>query len=329
MTASPEPLLSIRGLTTHFATSRGTVRAVDGLSLDLWPGEMVGLVGESGSGKSVTALSVLRLIEPPGRIVGGSAVFEGRDLLALPEAEMAAVRGRQIAMVFQNPRGALNPVMPVGEQVARVAAHHHGLSRAAARARALELLEQVQVPEPARRARAYPHELSGGMCQRATLALALAGGPALLLADEPTTGLDVTIQAAILEMLRDLQRAVGLTVVLVTHDLGLVAETCDRLAVMHAGHLVEVGTVPQVFAAPAHPYTERLLGAIPRIDRAVAMTSVPGDLPSLLDPPAGCRFAARCDRAEEACRAADPPWIPLGDGHRVFCRLPSVPALRG
>jgi oligopeptide/dipeptide ABC transporter ATP-binding protein len=326
--APHQPLLSLRGLTTHFATPRGTVRAVDGLSLDLWPGEMVGLVGESGSGKSVTALSVLRLIEPPGRIVGGSALFEGRDLLALPEAEVAAVRGRRIAMVFQNPRGALNPVMPVGEQIARVAAHHRGLSRPAARGRALELLEQVQVPEPARRARAYPHELSGGMCQRVTIALALAGGPALLLADEPTTGLDVTIQAAILDLLRDLQRAVGLTVVLVTHDLGLVAETCDRIAVMHAGHLVEVGTVRQVFAAPAHPYTVGLLSAIPRIDREVVMASVPGDLPSLLDPPPGCRFAGRCDRAENACLSADPPWIPLAGGHRVFCRLPDVPALR-
>jgi oligopeptide/dipeptide ABC transporter ATP-binding protein len=327
--APHQPLLSLRGLTTHFATTRGTVRAVDGLSLDLWPGEMVGLVGESGSGKSVTALSVLRLIEPPGYIMGGSALFEGRDLLALPEAEVAAVRGRRIAMVFQNPRAALNPVMPVGEQIARVAAHHLALSRRAARARALELLEQVQVPEPARRARAYAHELSGGMCQRVTIAVALAGGPALLLADEPTTGLDVTIQAAILDLLRDLQRAAGLTVVLVTHDLGLVAETCDRIAVMHAGHLVEVGTVPQVFAAPAHPYTAGLLGAIPRIDRAVTMTSVPGDLPSLLDPPAGCRFAGRCDRAEDACLSADPPWVPLADGHRVFCRLPGVPAPRG
>jgi oligopeptide/dipeptide ABC transporter ATP-binding protein len=232
-------------------------------------------------------------------------------------------------MVFQNPRGALNPVLPVGQQIARVAAHHQALSRRAARARALELLERVQVPEPGRRARAYPHELSGGMCQRATIALALAGGPTLLLADEPTTGLDVTIQAAILEMLRDLQRATDLTAVLVTHDLGLVAETCDRIAVMHAGHLVEVGPVPQVFAAPAHPYTERLLASIPRIDRAVAMAAVPGDLPSLLNPAPGCRFAARCDRVEAACRAADPPWTALADGHRVFCRLPSVPATRG
>jgi oligopeptide/dipeptide ABC transporter ATP-binding protein len=301
------PLLALRGLRTEFPTDDGTVVAVDGVDLDVWPGECLGVVGESGSGKSVTFLSVLGLVRPPGRVAAGSAVFEGRDLRSLPPAAMRALRGKAIALTFQDAQTALNPALRVEEQIAEVLrAHADGPppDRAALRARALALLRLVGIPAPEKRIADYPHQFSGGMRQRIMIAIALACRPRLLIADEPTSALDVTIQAQILDLLDAIRRDLGSAVVLITHDLGVVAERCDRVAVMYAGQVVESGPTEEVIAAPRHPYTAGLLASAPWLDALdEPLRPMPGVVPSLITPPAGCRFAARCPRREEACSA--------------------------
>ena len=312
-------LLEVRDLTVHFDTEDGLVEAVDGVTFSVRPGEILGVVGESGSGKSVTALALLRLIRPPGRIVRGELRFEGTDLLGLSEEEMRAVRGARIAMVFQSPRTALNPVLTVGRQIARLFELHQGASRAKGWARTIEMLKLVGISEPERRARQYAHQLSGGMCQRVMIAMALATSPRLLLADEPTTGLDVSIAAQILELLHDLGRRTGASILLITHDLGVVAEVCDRVAVMHAGQLAEVGDVTTIFARPLHPYTQALVRSIPRIDREVPMEPIPGMVPSLLAPPPGCRYADRCPRVLDVCRRDRPAPRTAAPDHEVAC----------
>jgi oligopeptide/dipeptide ABC transporter ATP-binding protein len=312
-------LLEIEDLTVHFETDEGTVQAVDRAALDVEPGEVVGLVGESGSGKSVTALAVLGLIRPPGRVVGGRIRFEGRDLLALPEEELRAVRGARISMVFQSPRTSLNPVLPVGRQIERLLRIHGGLSAGEATARALAMLREAGIAEPERRARQYPHQLSGGMCQRVMIAMALATGPRLLIADEPTTGLDVSIAAQILDLLRDLGRRTGASVLLITHDLGVVAGLCDRVVVMHAGQSVEWADVRRLFKEPAHPYTRGLVASVPRLDREITMEPIPGNVPSLLDPPPGCRFSLRCPLVMDVCRTEAPAALAVAAGHRAAC----------
>lgn len=313
------PLLDVHDLTVHFATDAGVVEAVDGATFTIEAGEVLGLVGESGSGKSVTALALLRLVPPPGRIVRGSIRFEGRDLLALSEEELRAVRGARIAMVFQSPRAALNPVLPVGRQIARLYELHRGASRAEARARTIEMLRLVGIPEPERRAGQYPHQLSGGMCQRVMIAMALATSPRLLVADEPTTGLDVSIAAQILDLLRELGRRTGASILFITHDLGAVAGLCDRVAVMHAGQLVEYAPVRALFHHPAHPYTRALIRSIPRVDRDLVMEPIPGTVPSLLGPPPGCRYADRCPHVLAVCRSHRPPLERLDADHHVAC----------
>jgi peptide/nickel transport system ATP-binding protein len=312
-------LLEVRDLTVHFATEGGLVEAVDRVSFTVRAGEILGVVGESGSGKSVTALALLRLVRPPGRIAGGQVRFDGVDLLALSEAEMRAVRGARISMVFQSPRTALNPVLTVGCQIARLYGLHQGASSREAWRRTLEILTLVGISEPERRARQYAHQLSGGMCQRVMIAMALATSPRLLLADEPTTGLDVSIAAQILDLLRDLGRRTGASILLITHDLGVVAEMCDRVVVMHAGQLVEAADVRTLFARPRHPYTQALVRSIPRIDREVAMEPIPGAVPSVLAPPPGCRYADRCPRVLEICRREHPAPHVAGPDHEVAC----------
>jgi len=317
-------LLEVRDLTVHFDTEDGLVEAVDGVTFNVRSGEILGVVGESGSGKSVTALALLRLIRPPGRIVQGAVRFEGTDLVGLSEDEMRAVRGTRIAMVFQSPRTALNPVLPVGRQISRLFELHQGASRAEGRARTIGMLKLVGISEPERRARQYAHQLSGGMCQRVMIAMALATSPRLLLADEPTTGLDVSIAAQILELLRELGRRTGASILLITHDLGVVAEVCDRVAVMHAGQIVEVGTVRTIFARPLHPYTQALVRSIPRIDRDVTMEPIPGTVPSLLAPPPGCRYADRCPRVLDVCRRDRPALRAATPNHDVACHAVEV-----
>jgi len=312
------PLLAVEDLTIHFDTEDGVVHAVDGAALAIGPGEVVGLVGESGSGKSVTALAILRLLRPPARVTSGRIRFDGRDLLALSEEEMRAVRGARISMVFQSPRTSLNPVLPVGRQIERLLVRHRGARPAEARAQAVAMLREAGLAEPERRARQYAHQLSGGMCQRVMVAMALATNPRLLIADEPTTGLDVSIAAQILDLLRDLGRRTGAAILLITHDLGVVARLCDRVVVMHAGQTVEWAPVRGLFHAPAHPYTRALIRSIPRVDRAVAMEPIAGVVPSLLAPPPGCRFASRCDLVRTQC-AAGAPVRTVEAEHRVAC----------
>jgi oligopeptide/dipeptide ABC transporter ATP-binding protein len=317
-------LLEVRDLTVHFDTEDGLVEAVDGVTFTVRSGEILGVVGESGSGKSVTALALLRLIRPPGRIVQGAVRLEGRDLVGLSEDEMRAVRGTRIAMVFQSPRTALNPVLPIGRQISRLFELHQGASRAEGRARTIAMLKLVGISEPERRARQYAHQLSGGMCQRVMIAMALATSPRLLLADEPTTGLDVSIAAQILDLLRDLGRRTGASILLITHDLGVVAEVCDRVAVMHAGQIVEVGAVRVIFARPRHPYTQALVRSIPRIDRDGTMEPIPGTVPSLLAPPPGCRYADRCPRVLDVCRRDRPALRAAAPNHDVACHAVEV-----
>ena len=302
------PLLEIEELRTHFITPQGTARAVDSLSLHVNEGEVVGLVGESGCGKSVTALSVLRLLPtPPAKIVGGRVLYRGRDLLALSEKEMIQVRGNEISMVFQEPMTSLNPVLPCGEQVAESLRLHEGLSGREAARRAAETLRLVGIPDPERRARDYPHQLSGGMRQRVLLAIALAGRPSLLIADEPTTALDVTIQAQILDLLLRLRRELGLAVLFITHDLAVIAELADRTAVMYAGEIVEEAGTADLFRRPLHPYTKALLESIPRVEgEPRPLRPVKGNVPDPLRLPAGCRFHPRCPVAEPRCRQEHP-----------------------
>jgi peptide/nickel transport system ATP-binding protein len=322
-------LLEVDGLRTHFFTRDGIVRAVDGVSFSVDPGETLAVVGESGCGKSVTSLSILRIIaSPPGRIVAGRVLFEGRDLLALTEEEMRAVRGNAISMIFQEPMTSLNPVLTVGRQIAESLVLHRGLSQDAAMTRAIEMLRKVRMPEPERRVRQYPHELSGGMRQRVMIAMALACGPKLLIADEPTTALDVTIQAQILELMRDLARETGASIILITHDLGVVAEMAQRVVVMYAGRKVEEAPVEQLFAQPRHPYTRGLLGSMPHLGDSVRgedskrLVEIPGMVPSLKDEQPGCLFAPRCPNAIARCSQEAPPLTAQGPGHWAACWNP-------
>ena len=319
-----EALLQVRGLATHFFTGHGVVRAVDGIDLTVYRGETLALVGESGSGKSVASLSLLRLVEEPGRIVAGAVRFAGDDLLRLSERDMEAVRGAKIAMIFQEPMTALDPVRRVGDQIAEGLRVHEGLTRRAARARAVELMAKVGIPDPARRARAYPHELSGGMRQRVMIAAALSCDPDLIIADEPTTALDVTVQAQILSLLDDLKRESGAGVLLITHDLGVVAEVADRVAVIYGGQIVEDGPVGQIFRSPAHPYTQGLIACVPDVElsrqRGRALQSIAGSVPSPFDRPSGCRFRDRCPSAFARC-TAEPVLAPIANGHSARCWL--------
>ena len=323
------PLLAIRDLRVSFATARGPARAVDGIELTIGAGETVGLVGESGCGKSVTALSILRLIDRPGRIEGGQIEFAGRDLLTLPESEIRAIRGNRIAMVFQEPMTALNPVLTVGYQVAEVAQVHQKLSKRDAWQRAVEMLTLTGIPDPAERAKQYPHQLSGGMRQRVMIAMALVMSPALIIADEPTTALDVTIQAQILELLAELQSRLGTSILLITHDLGVIAETARRVYVMYAGEIVEEADVRTLFAAAHHPYTEGLLAAIPRLgETRDRLAVIPGTVPAPTDWPTGCRFRDRCPYAWERCAREHPPLYRIGTGHVSRCHLAEEPERR-
>jgi len=320
-------LLEVDNLQTHFFTPGGVIRAVNGVSYHLKPGETLGVVGESGCGKSVTALSILRLVSsPPGRIVGGAIRFEGRDLLDLSEYEMEQIRGNDISMIFQEPMTSLNPIYTVGKQISEAIALHQRLSRKDAMDGAIEMLRRVSMPEPERRAHAFPHQLSGGMRQRVMIAMALSCNPKVLIADEPTTALDVTIQAQILDLIRDLRERLGTAVILITHDLGVVAENADRVVVMYAGRKVEEATVDELFDHPGHPYTLGLLGSIPQLDAATWATSerprlieIKGMVPSLAHLPKGCSFALRCGFATEQCHNAVPPLDMPRPEHWVAC----------
>jgi peptide/nickel transport system ATP-binding protein len=317
------PLLSVRELSVEFATPRGPLRAADGVSLDVEEGETVGLVGESGCGKSVTALSILGLVPSPGRITGGQVVFEEEDLLTLPERRLQTIRGDRIAIVFQEPLSALNPTMRVGEQVAEGLRAHRGASVREARAAAAALLSRVGIPDVEECCRAYPHQLSGGMRQRVLIAGALICGPRLLIADEPTTALDVTLQAQVLELLAKTQRESGMGLLLVTHDLALVAESCRRVVVLYAGQVVEQGPVARCLTAPAHPYTAALLRAVRSLGGPGPLAEIPGALPDPCEPPpSGCRFADRCERAQPDCRAAVVGLDLRGEGWTARCIHP-------
>jgi len=318
-------LLTVDCLRTHFGTLDGVIRAVDGLSFHIDHGETVAIVGESGCGKSVTSMSILRLVqEPPGKIAG-RILFEERDLLALSEVEMRAIRGKDISMIFQEPMTSLNPVLTIGRQIGEAFRLHEGLSRREARHRSIEMLALVGIPEAARRIGEYPHQLSGGMRQRVVIAMALACNPRLLIADEPTTALDVTIQAQILELMRDLKRRVGAAIMLITHDLGVVAEMAERVIVMYAGRKVEEAPVDEIFSRPMHPYTQGLLGAVPKLgsslvlDRRTKLTEIHGRVPSLSEKIVGCAFADRCPIATQVCREVEPAVAPKRDGHLVAC----------
>jgi oligopeptide/dipeptide ABC transporter ATP-binding protein len=315
--------LHIDGLSTVFDAEGGTVTAVDGLSLAVAPGEIAGLVGESGCGKSLTALSVMGLLPPPGRVAGGRILFEGRDLLSLPSRQMRGLRGREISMIFQEPMTSLNPVFTVGRQIAEEITAHEPVSRAAAWQRAVEMLTRVGIPEPASRARAYPHQLSGGMRQRVMIAMALALSPKLLIADEPTTALDVTIQAQILQLMRDLQQETGAAVLLITHNLAVVAQTCSRVMVMYTGRLVEDAPVDELFDHPLHPYTRGLLACLPaRAPRpGQELPTIGGIVPALGSLPPGCAFSNRCPDAFEPCTRAEPALVEVAPGHAVRCYL--------
>jgi oligopeptide/dipeptide ABC transporter ATP-binding protein len=317
------PLLQVENLRTYFHTRMGVLKAVDGVDLEVGEGRTLGIVGESGSGKSVTALSIMRLIERPGRVAEGSRIlFGGRDLATLPERQMQAIRGNAISMIFQEPMTSLNPVYSAGNQITEAIRLHRRIGAQQARERAIELLELVGIPSPEQRFSAYPHQMSGGMRQRVMIAMALACEPRLLIADEPTTALDVTIQAQILELLRELRERLGMSIILITHDLGVVAEMCDDVAVMYAGRVVERGPVNAIFRNPQHPYTEALLRSIPLLGmtQAVPLNVIPGKVPSALHWPPGCRFAARCDYADERCRREEPPLAEAGEG-RAACWL--------
>jgi peptide/nickel transport system ATP-binding protein len=324
------PLLELDDLHTFFYTDHGVARAVDGVSFTVNAGETVGVVGESGCGKSVTALSILRLVRPPGRIEPKSQIrFEGKDLMKLDERAMQQVRGNRIAMVFQEPMTALNPVFTVGDQIAEVARIHARLSKRDAWKKAVEMLTAVGIPAPEQRASEYPHQLSGGMRQRVVIAMALVMNPALIIADEPTTALDVTIQAQILELLADLTKRLGTSVLLITHDLGVVAENCVRVIVMYAGEVVEEADTATLFSSAHHPYTEGLLGAMPRVGGdAERLATIPGTVPPPTAWPAGCRFRDRCQYAWERCEREHPPLYQIGGGHVSRCHLAEEPEHR-
>jgi oligopeptide/dipeptide ABC transporter ATP-binding protein len=320
MNPAPAPLLDVQHLTTVFDVMGRSLRAVDDVSFAVRKGETLGLVGESGSGKSVTAYSIMRLVQPPGRIAGGRVVFEGVDLLQLPEREMRRRRGARIALIFQEPASALNPVFTVGDQVAE-AMLVHGVSRQDARSRVTDLLDAVKIPDAGRRARDYPHQLSGGLQQRVLIAMALACRPSLVIADEPTTALDATVQAQILELLREMRAAYHLSLLLVTHDLGVLAGMADRVAVMYAGRLVEQGPVRDVFRAPAHPYTRGLLASLPEAGRGRRLQAIEGNVPALDALPRGCAFAPRCPDRMPACDLEPPPPVTIGPDWETRCYL--------
>jgi oligopeptide/dipeptide ABC transporter ATP-binding protein len=336
MAADSPPLLSVRDLKTYFTQDEGTVKAVDGVSFDLYPGATLGIVGESGCGKSVTARSILGIVDRPGRIVGGEIRFRRQaaaraaepavDLakLAPDGPEIRAIRGAEIALIFQEPMSSFSPVHTIGSQITEVIMLHQRISRGEARQKAIEILKRVGVSSPEQRVDQLSNQLSGGLRQRAMIAMALSCHPTLLIADEPTTALDVTTQTQILELLRQLQREDGMAIMLITHDLGVVAEVCDRVAVMHAGQIVEVGAVRAIFARPLHPYTQALVRSIPRIDRDVTMEPIPGMVPSLLAPPSGCRYADRCPSVLDVCRRDRPKPRAAAPDHEVACHAAEV-----
>ena len=319
-----EPLLSVRNLVTRFRSTRGMVTAVDRVSFDVMPGETLAIVGESGSGKSVTAMSILRLIpDPPGRIESGQILFEGRDLLKLSDSEIRAVRGDRIAMIFQEPMSSLNPAITIGRQIAEPINLHRRTPWAAALDKAVELIDRVRIPDAARRRDAYPHQFSGGMRQRAMIAMALACEPKLIIADEPTTALDVTVQAQVLDLLKELATQAHSALILITHDLGVVARYADRVAVMYAGRMVETAPAEILYAKPRHPYTRGLMASVPRLDSDVSQRLVPieGSPPDLARLPEGCAFAPRCRHATDRCRAERPPLAAVGSDHFAACLL--------
>ena len=321
-----QPLLEVKNLKTYFYTDDGVVKAVDGVDFYVKPGEVLGLVGESGCGKSVTSFSIMRLVGVPGKIVSGEILFEGQDLLKLPEAEMVKMRGNRMSMIFQQPQTSLNPVFRVGDQVGEVLQVHQGLKKEEAWERAVELLRLVGIPDAAKKAFAYPHEMSGGQAQRVMIAMGLALNPRLLIADEPTTALDVTIQAQILDLMRDLRERMGTAVILITHDLGVIAEMADRVAVMYAGQVVEESPVTSLFEHPLHPYTQGLIGSIPVLGRmADRLEVIPGSVPNLVNLPPGCRFAPRCKARQQygltICSEMEPELVTVKAGHSVRCWL--------
>lgn len=314
-------LLVVKGLRVHFYTVDGVVQAVEGASFDIGVGETFGLVGESGCGKSTTGLAILRLLPPNAVIKGGSILFNGVDLLKIPEREMRKIRGREISMIFQDPSTSLNPLFTIGEQLSDVLKTHLNVKdKGRLRSLALKSLQEARLPDPERVYSMYPHELSGGMQQRAVIAIALSTRPKLLIADEPTTMLDVTIQAQILDLIIELKRKLNLSILFITHNLGIIAEVCDRLAIMHAGMVVEEGSVEQVFELPLHPYTRGLLNSVPKIAKGKSPLSyVPGEVPSLINPPPGCRFHPRCPYAKDLCKKSPPEPVEVEPGHRVAC----------
>jgi peptide/nickel transport system ATP-binding protein len=321
-----DDILDIRELKTYFFTEEGVVRAVDGVDIHVQRGKVLGLVGESGCGKSVTSLSIMRLVSQPGRIVSGEINFDGEDLVQAPESRMRQVRGNSISMIFQQPQSCLNPVFRVGDQLAEVLLIHEDISKEEAADRSVEMLSMVGIPEPESRARSFPHELSGGMAQRVMIAMALACLPQLLIADEPTTALDVTIQAQILDLMRNLREQTNTAIILITHDLGVVAEMCDRVNVMYAGRIVEEADVEPLFKTPKHPYTEALIGSTPVLGQAEKeLTTIPGSVPNLIDLPPGCKFAPRCNaRVEnelEICTEKEPELKQVAPNHWVRCWL--------
>jgi len=326
---APGTVLRVDDLTTVFDTNRGPLTAVDRVSFEIRRGETLGLVGESGSGKSITALSLLRLVQPPGRIAGGRIQFNGRDLLALGDREMQQVRGAGIALIFQEPSTALNPVFTIGDQIAEAILVHHRVSKVEARGRAIQLLRSVRIPNPESHITSYPHQLSGGMRQRVLIAMALACKPSLVIADEPTTALDVTIQAEILDLLREMKTAFDLSLLLITHDLGVIAGVADRVAVMYAGRIVESGPVRTIFRSPGHPYTRGLLASIPGGPPGERLKAIDGSVPPLDALPAGCAFHPRCPDRFEPCTGAPPPDFAVGAGQSAKCYLHDVSAHDG
>lgn len=324
-----EPILQIQDLSVRFNTFEGRVQALNNISFELAPGEVLGIVGESGCGKSVTAMSILRLLAcPPGEIAGGKILFQGRDLLSLSDKEIRAIRGESIAMIFQEPMTALNPVFTVGDQIGEVLRTHKGKSRKEAASGATELLRKVRIPDPAKAADSYPHEMSGGMRQRAMIAMALACKPKVLIADEPTTALDVTIQAQVIDLMKDLQSDEGMSVLFITHDLGVVANTANRVIVMYLGRIVEQASVEALFKRPFHPYTQGLMASIPRVGDKLRgekkeLMEIKGTVPSLLNIPAGCKFNQRCPHAMERCRQEEPKLEEVSKGHLCRCWLHS------
>jgi oligopeptide transport system ATP-binding protein len=316
-----DPLLNVKDLRIHFFTFRGVAKAVDGASFDVQRGESLGLVGESGSGKSVSGMAILRLIQPPGKIVSGDVVFEGRSLLGLTEKEMQEVRGSKISMIFQNPRTCLNPVLTLGEQIDRVYRRHTNSSAAEATSRRMEMLSRVGIGDPVRFSSQYPHQVSGGMCQRAMIVMAIICEPQLIIADEPTTGLDVTIQRQIMELLAEVRQRMNETQILITHDLGVVAETCQRIVVMYASRVMEISPTKDLFGDPVHPYTIGLLESIPRVDIDEQPIPLPGYVPNALNRPPGCPFHPRCSRAQEICRIELPELLPVRDGRLAACHF--------